>query len=343
MTTVLNPLQTADWDRRIHHLPGAGFFHSAAWARVLAETYGYRPQYFITGSALQPESVLALMEVSSWVTGRRGISLPFTDDCAPCASSPTVFEQLWNDVRQHGSQRGWKHVELRGGGEFLPGVAPSVSYYGHRLSLSASPSSLLQGFHPAVRQAIRKAERSGVQVEFSASAESLQQFYRLYCQTRKRHGAPPQPYAFFEQIRAQVLVPGSGHLAVASQRGRTVAAAIFFHFGSSAMYKFGASDEECQSLRANNLVMWRAIERYANDGFTSFDFGRTSLSNAGLRRFKLSWGVTEHPVRYYRYDLLRQRHVATEDRASGWQAPVFHAMPAPLFRLIGSATYRHIA
>src|SRR5512147_2315388 len=43
---VVNPLARADWDNWISNAPGAMFFHSAAWARVLQGAYGLTPLYF---------------------------------------------------------------------------------------------------------------------------------------------------------------------------------------------------------------------------------------------------------------------------------------------------------
>ena len=76
-------MEVLDWDSRLNHFPGATFFHGAAWARVLHSTYGYQPVYFATVEQDRLRSLLPVMEVNSWLTGRRGISLPFTDDCLP--------------------------------------------------------------------------------------------------------------------------------------------------------------------------------------------------------------------------------------------------------------------
>ena len=35
------------------------------------------------------------MEVDSWLTGRRGMALPFTDACAPLCRFRTEFEALF--------------------------------------------------------------------------------------------------------------------------------------------------------------------------------------------------------------------------------------------------------
>jgi hypothetical protein len=122
-----------------------------------------------------------------------------------------------------------------------------------------------------------------------------------------------------------------------------VAAAVFFHWGKKAIYKYGASDEAYQHLRANNLVMWEAIKRYARNGFDQLHFGRTSLINEGLRRFKLGWNTEETMIEYVRYDWKEGGFVTAKDEASGWYNRVFRVLPVSVSRLVGSLLYRHVA
>jgi hypothetical protein len=122
-----------------------------------------------------------------------------------------------------------------------------------------------------------------------------------------------------------------------------VAGAVFFHFGKTAIYKFGASDEAFQHLRANNLVMWEAIKRFARQGLAALDFGRTSLENDGLRKFKHGWGTQEHRIDYVRYDRQEGGFVTARDESSGWYNRVFQMLPVFLSRLIGAALYKHMA
>ena len=42
----INPLLYPGWDSLVDAHPGSSFFHRAAWARVLHETYGHLPVYF---------------------------------------------------------------------------------------------------------------------------------------------------------------------------------------------------------------------------------------------------------------------------------------------------------
>src|SRR5436189_5713939 len=78
---VINPLERPDWDLLLAGHPESCFFHGTAWARVLQQTYGHRPFYLCRFSDGQLCGLLPIMEVFSRWTGRRGVSLPFSDFC----------------------------------------------------------------------------------------------------------------------------------------------------------------------------------------------------------------------------------------------------------------------
>lgn len=340
---TVDPLSQPNWDESVLPLPGAGFFVTRAWTQVLHETYGYKPLFVVLGGADRPAAVLPLMEVSSWLTGRRGIGLPFTDLAEPLCQDAGQFPVLHDYARQLGRNRGWKYLECRGGRQWLPEATASTSFLRHVLPLNSSETVLFSGFDDSVRRAIRKAEKGGLRLEFSRSPEAMQTFYRLMCLTRRRHGVPPQPYRFFANIQRFVLARELGWIVLAMEGDEAVAGAVFFHFNRHAIYKFGASDETKQQLRANNLVMWRAIQHYASAGCLDLDFGRTSLGNDGLRKFKLGWGTREETADYTRLDLRSSAFVTAKDDAQGWHNSIFRALPSQLSRLAGSLLYRHIA
>ena len=78
-----DPLQDSSWDSRLAAHPSGSFFQGSAWARVLQDTYGHRPIYFCRLADQELVELLPVMEVTSRWTGRRGVSLPFTDFCPP--------------------------------------------------------------------------------------------------------------------------------------------------------------------------------------------------------------------------------------------------------------------
>jgi lipid II:glycine glycyltransferase (peptidoglycan interpeptide bridge formation enzyme) len=241
------------------------------------------------------------------------------------------------------SRARWKYLEIRGGMPFFKGARPSVSFLGHSLDLRRTEEDLFNAFDSSTRRAVRKAEESGLTISFSREPEAVRSFHRLLCKTRRRHGVPPQPIAFFENIHEQVISRNQGWIVLATVGHEPIAGAVFFEFERGALFKFGASDQKFQRLRANNLVMWSAIKHYCNRGFHHLDFGRTSITNVGLQNFKLGWGAKERTIDYVRQDCRTGRFVVARDAASGFSSWAFGLLPDPLFKWAGSVLYRHVA
>lgn len=340
---TVNPLHEPEWGALVTAHAKASIFHGTAWARVLADTYGYTPVYLMADGAGAAPSLLPLMEADSWLTGRRGIALPFTDDCEPLYGDAASARRLVQSALELGKSRRWKSVEFRGGRELFPGAPPSLSFFGHSLNLAGGEDYLFARLESSVRRAIRKAEKSGVTATVARDLGAVKIFYALQCQTRRKHGLPPQPFVFFENIWRQLLSKNLGMIVVAWFQNRPVAASVYFQWGARAIYKYGASDETVQHLRGANLVMWEAIKRLAGDGARTLHLGRTSLGNEGLRRFKLGWGAAEHRIEYVKYDFRRGAFVTERDEATGWHNRVFRALPPGVSRMIGAVLYRHWA
>lgn len=336
---VVDPRSDPTWDEKVAEFPHASFFHGAAWARVLHDTYGFTPLYLVGERERRWRGVLPTMEVDSWITGRRGVSLPFTDHCGALGFDAAVRSELHQAAISLAADRQWKHWEVR----CAPPAATSALFHGHTVMLDAPAAALFVRCDAATRRAVRKAEAAEIVVSFAQSRESIRTFRDLLAQTRRRHGVPPQPLHFFDNIHRHILACGQGCVVLAHVRGRPVAGAVFFHLGRAAMFKYGASDPAFQHLRPNNLVMWRAIEWHAKSGFAHLDLGRTALDNEGLRRFKLGWGAQESRLEYARFDRRAGAFVADQDRPPGWSSHLFRLLPTPLARIAGEVAYKHVA
>jgi hypothetical protein len=339
----INPLLYPGWDLLLDAHPGSFFFQRTAWALVLHETYGHLPIYFCRFVDGQLEELLPVMEIASPLTGRRGVSLPFTDLCPALQTPRHDRRPLYELAMEHGRRRNWKSLECRSNDPESPGASPSLAFYGHVIDLGCGQGVLFKSFSDTVRRGIRKAVRAGLRVEFSNGFDSIRTFYALHCLTRRRHGLPPQPLRFFENIARYILAQGHGFVATVRREDRPVAAAVFFHHNRKAFYKFGASDYAFQQLRPNNILFWEAIRQCADNGFDSLHLGRTSLANEGLRRFKLGFGAHEERIEYYKYDFTKQTFVSEIDHSTGWFNWAFRQMPLPVLRLAGQLLYLHLS
>lgn len=338
----MDPLADAAWDSLVTTRPDHSVFHRSAWARVLAETYGHRPFYLRITVDGTEAALVPLMEVHSPLTGRRGVSLPFADFAGP----------LWTDSRHPAAvsqalltlaaERKWKHLELRGGPAPALGTDAFRTYRSHELDLSPGIQALAARLPASTRRSIRKAERSGLAVTIGRGPDDMRAFYQLHGRTRRRHGLPPQPFAFFAAIHRHLLEPGLGEVVLAHHAGNAIAGAVFLHSGGRAIYKFGASDRDRWELRPNHRVMWSAIQHLAEAGCHSLHFGRTSNHDAGLLRFKQSWAGTEDTLSYFRHHTGKLAWVTDESPPTESMPLVFGHLPLSLNRIAGRLIYPHL-
>lgn len=336
---VVDPRTIDGWDERIGRLPGASFFHSRAWAEVLALTYGYKPFYLQLPSGNTPVALLSLMEVRSPLTGSRGVSLPFSDGAPALTPDEASFEKLFQKAKALGGNRAWRAIEFRGA-PFAKETPASEVFLEHVLSLEGEEKDLLRGLDPPTRRNVNRARKESLEVRFGTGPEEMRTFFRLHCQTRRDKGLPPQPWGFFAAIRERVIAPGGGVIATAFRGDAPASAAIFFFFRDQVLYKFGASEKRLLHLRPNNLLFWEAIRRFRLQGFKTLHFGRTDRGNEGLARFKRGWGAVEGEIRYHRFDLGRAAFVSGRN-GPATSYPFFRLLPLPMLRLIGACLYRH--
>jgi CelD/BcsL family acetyltransferase involved in cellulose biosynthesis len=341
-----DPIRDPRWADLLERHPSASIFHTPAWLEALRRTYGYEPVVATTSSGPRLENGVAVCRVKGW-TSRRLVSLPFSDHCEPLASDPhDVTAIVAGLIEMGGHRRG--RVELR------PVSAPPAvdaaltdealcagrTYCLHRLDLRPDVDRIFTGFHPSSTQrAIRRAEREGVTYAVGTSDDLLAAFYRVLRMSRRRHGLPPQPIAWFRNLRATMGDRIALH--VASHGGRPIAALLTLSFKSTLFYKYGGSDASQHKLGAMPLLFWRAIQSAKDVGATELDLGRSDLDQPGLMAFKDHLGATRSWLTYYEHPASRAAAPAPAwiSRAAGH---VFSRLPDTALDLAGRLIYRHL-
>ena len=338
---LISSLEEKRWNNLLTSTRGCSVFHTVNWAAVLRESYNYQPLYLCAENN-HSYSLMTLMEIDSMITGRRGVCLPFTDSCEPIAENAQQFQNLFDRAVVMGRNRRWKYLEIRGGEEYLSAEKPSQIFFGHTLDLTCGQRQLFSNLRDSTRRNIKKAQNAKVHVSISTSLQSLKDFYRLNLMTRREHGLPPQPYVFFQHLYDQLIARDMGFVITASINGQTIAASVYLNYGKDVIYKYGASEKVWQNLRANNLVMWEAIQWSCEKGFKNFSFGRTEKENEGLRQFKQGWGAREYMIKYYKYDFRENAFVHESFSVNRLYRKIFKTLPVPVLNMMGNILYRHV-
>ena len=341
----VDPTRDPRWGVFVEGHPKASVFHGIAWLKALRNTYGYEPVAFTTSPpAAQLNNAIVFCHVDSWITGHRLVSLPFSDHCEPLCDSSDDLGFLIHHLRSTSNERGWKHLEIRpvreGFGQVSDGFAPAGRYFSHVLDLRPDADRLFRSFDKdSVQRRIRRAERANLVEECGTSQELLDDFYRLFVITRRRHRLPPTPRAWFQNL---IQEHGrSAEIRVAYADRKPISAILNFRFGKVVYYKYGCSDYAFNRLGATPWLFWRAIKAAKSSGCLEFDMGRTAENHTGLLAFKKNWVSQPRELTYWSFP--RGTAAVSSD---GWKMKaatrVFASMPNSMLEITGRLIYRHI-
>ena len=345
----VDPLKDSRWDELVKRHPRASLFHSSAWLRALSRTYGYTPAAYTTSA---PDEVMAngmvFCRVESWLTGRRLVSLPFSDHCDPLIDAPADLDTITAALEKEIFRDEWRYMEMRPLRRLeLVTALPqaSIPYTFHLLDLSPDVETLYRNCHKnSTQRKILRAEREGLRYREGRDQELLDYFYTLQANTRKRHSRPPQPKQWFNN-----LIEGMGDalkIRVAFHGNRPVAAVITICHKDTMVYKYGGSDPDSNKLGGVHMLLWRAIQEAKSSGLRFFDFGRSEVTHEGLITFKKRWGATQSELIYSRYGLSDEVAHMFESSGTNWKSKVAHYllshMQPSLLSMAGRVLYRHV-
>jgi hypothetical protein len=305
--------------------------------------YGYQPVVVTTCAPDQRlTNGLVFCQIDSWLTGRRLVSLPFSDHCEPIVNDSAELDKILLHAKKSVSRDRLKYAEIRPISVELNGCetfSRMATYRFHRLDLTPSAAELFRSFHKdCVQRKIRRAERENLRYEAGNSEELLQNFYRLLVMTRRRQFLPPQPLEWF---RGLIAAFGKDiKIRLASKDGVAIAAILTLSHKTSVVYKYGCSDAALNKSGGNALLFWKTIQEAKSDGYREFDMGRSDNDNHGLIRFKEHWGAVGMSISYWCYPPRRPNPLPK------WKSKIVEAVvsasPDLLLRTVGNVLYKHI-
>jgi hypothetical protein len=344
---AIDPLRDPRWSAFVAKHPRASIFHTVAWLDALRRTYGYEPIVYTTsptGADLQNGVVFCRTE--SRITGRRLVSLPFSDYCEPLVESAEELRCILRSLQACQQSEHWKYVEIRPLSNLecssaKNGFRPSRQYYLHTIDLQLPEDELFRQFHKSsIQYRVRKAEEVGLTYECGRSDSLLHKFYPMILTARRRHRVPPQPEEWFRN-----LATGLGdafEIHVASHNNTVVAAIVTVRFKNTVLYKYGGSDHAYHRFGSVPFLLWRAIRKARSTGAQTFDLGRSDYLNQGLLTFKGRWASTRAVLTYWRFPGPAGGPAVDDSRVVRGAKCVFGLLPNSMLKVAGEILYRHI-
>lgn len=334
----VDPLSDPRWTEFVNRHPRSSAFHTTGWLKSLNATYGFKP-LAVTPSRPKTElaNALLLCSIESWVTGRRLVSLPYSDYCEPLCDSSELADILdW--LKLQCTKDRYKYAELRPLTVSPDTLHPGRRFAFHLLDISLPEDKLFATFdRKCIQNRIRHASQQNLSYEHGRDESLLRKWYKLVLLTRQRHQLPPQPLSWFRNLLASAGSAATIHIL--SKDNQPIAGILTLTHKQSVMCKYAASDQAFNNIGAMPLLFWNVIKQSKAEGCRELDFGRSDLDNDGLLKFKQRWGAKRSDLVYWRYP---NSPGLTDDR---WYVraakSVFSVAPEPLLQASGRLLYKH--
>lgn len=340
----ISPLKDPRWNDLLNRHSAASAFHTQAWLESLRRTYNYSPCGFTTSA---PETALdnavVVCKIKSWITGSRLVSVAFADACEPLVNSREELTEIVNTIQKVCRQEHYNYLEFRWTTVGLldgpvEGLHPYASYVYHTLALNPQLEKIFHSFHGScIQRKIRRAEKEHLEYETGSSDDMLREFYRLLILTRRRHGLPPQPFAWFRNLRD--CFGSSFRIRIAKKNREPLASILTLQHKHRLVYKYGCSDARFHHLGTMPWLFWQAIQEAKLQGLCELDLGRSDVTDHGLIAFKNHLGASQTTTTNYRYFLTG---AARKSAARLLKARSCEYLPPSILRLAGWAFYRHV-
>lgn len=306
----------------------------------MSECYGFDP--FVAVIFDNSGEILAglpIMKTKSWLTGNRWVSLPFSDQVNLLYKDEPSREEFTSQMIQFIKEDKIRKMEIRCELPARPEITQHSRYVFHTLQLDPDSMEIRKHFRRSNLQNIHTAVERGVEIEFGTGLEHLKAFYTLHVMTRKKHGAPVQPWKYFSLLGKFVLDSNKGFILLARKDNEYIAGMVCLHWNKTLIAKYCASREDCLNLRPNNCIFWEMIRWGCENGYSILDLGRSKISDVGLRNFKIGWSAIEKPLTYSTMGI--KQSLFTENKLESICSFVISRSPLWVCRISGEILYKH--
>lgn len=276
--------------------PAATIHHRTEWRDLFDKTYGLESFYFFAhDNNNKIVGILPLTRLKSRLFGDMLVSMPYFQRGGAVADHPLIEQKLMQAANDQAVRLGVEHIEYRDDilRENLPTQSHKVNMV---LSLPDSEETLWQRFTPKLRAQIKRAQRTTPQVLIGGK-EHLDDFYKVYIRNMRDLGSPAHSKSLVENILDSF--PDNSWIIVLRLNNEPVSAGLLLGHGVTMEIPLASTLRKVNLLSINMLLYWEVLKLALRQGYTAFDFGRSS-KGAGTYRFKQQWGAQPKQL-YWHY------------------------------------------
>ena len=351
---ILQPSDTADWNAYVAaHQHGSAYHHSA-WGRAINQTYGHQVfnlmAYDSTGTVI---GVLPLVHIKHFLFGNNLFSLPFADLGGILADDAEVEKALLTKAIEIAAEHTIPTIELRQTYELSESVLSSDTKFKFDtnasqqtakvrmlLDLPDSSEQLMTSFKSKLRSQIRRPLKDGLTAKVGGT-ELLNDFYIIFAENMRDLGSPVHSKRFIENLLNEL--PESTRILIVYKDDTPLACSLTLGHGKILANPWASSLRRYSRLSPNMLLYWSMLEYACENGFTAFDFGR-STPDEGTYKFKKQWGAKESPLCWQIFsNQTETSNSSTTDKSKFELAmQVWKKLPVSVSKVLGPVVRKNI-
>ncbi len=329
------------WDSYVDQSRHSVNYHRSGWLEVVEKTFGHRIiPIWVRNPSGDVLGLLPLVFMQSRLFGRNLVSVPFFNYGGVLSEDEEVTRALLDKGEEILSECGADSLELRNIGESIDGLPTRTHKVTMQLPLPETADLLWKSFKPKVRNQVRKAEKSDLQVRIGG-IELLNDFYDVFSENMRDLGTP----VYSRKLFANVLnrFDGESALFTVYKDNRCVAGGLGIWYRGVFEIPWASSLRYFNRMCPNNLLYWQMLSHACKIGCSVFDFGR-STPDGGTYKFKKQWGA--EPVQLFWQYILpdgnQMPEINPDNPKYRMVIKLWQKMPVFLTRLVGPHIVRSI-
>jgi serine/alanine adding enzyme len=348
------PADVIDWDAYvIAHQHGSAYHHSA-WGRAIHQTYGHQLfNLMASDSAGATVGVLPLVHIKHFLFGNSLFSMPFADLGGMLADNAEVEKALLVRATKIASEHDIPTIELRQAYPLAESVLLAETGFKcvvndsqqpikvrMLLDLPDSSEQLMDSFKSKLRSQIRRPLKDGL-IAKVGGIELLKDFYIVFAENMRDLGSPVHSKKFIENLLNER--PVSTRIFIVYKDDTPLAGSFTLGHSKILANPWASSLRRYSRFSPNMLLYWSMLEYACDNGFTIFDFGR-STPDEGTYKFKKQWGAKEQPLCWQVFTSQTEtENSSTTDKSKFDLAMrVWKKLPVSISKVIGPAVRKNI-
>lgn len=312
---IVRTLPEDAWRSFLAGNPAANVFHTPEMFRVFERTAGYRPGLWVAVDGegrplalLTPVAIAVLGGPLRRLTSRAVaygslLAAPGAEATAALAPLLAAYRRdarhrvLFTELRNLADTAPWRPALEAGGFAY-------EEHLNFLIDLARPPEAIWAGIRSNARRNIQKAQREGVVIEEATDPAQVPEAYAILRGVYRRLQVPLADQALF-QAAFDILQPaGLFKIMLARVEGRAIGVMTLLLHAGTIIYWYTGVDKAYSACRANDLLVWHALEWGSRNGYHTFDFGGAGkpAEEYGVRDFKAKFGG--ELVSYGRYQCV---------------------------------------